>query len=129
MNGEKNSVLNFFDHTLSTLNDLPDTDVFKTQPTTKAVIPTFGIGAHTYVVQSFRQRKKGDTIFLQTVSEGKTERIIIPPEIAEVIARQRQQLTDKSRSAAARQQAEIRKAKGIVPGFMKKRGKKATARP
>ena len=71
--------------------------------------------------QTYRHREQGDTIFLETISAEGSIRIAIPPKVAEAIARQRDSLTDKSRSKAAKATAADRKARGVVPAFMKKR--------
>jgi len=117
---------NIFDKTLGALHGLPD--VLNTRPTTLRTVPPFGIGGtFLYAVQTYRQTGEGDTIFLEYVSDQGTVRVVIPPTVAEVIARQREQLTDKARSRAAKRAAEDRKARGIVPAFLRKK-KKAKAR-
>jgi len=110
--------LNYFDRAISTLSTLPD--VVKSKATTMRVLPPFGLGSHTYIVQTFRQREIGDSVFLEITSEGNATRIVIPPDVAECIARQRDQLTFKSRSRAGTRRAEEMKAKGILPGFLRK---------
>jgi hypothetical protein len=57
---------------------------------------------------------KGDTIFLQYVSgdNDKPIRISIPPAVADVIARQREALTTKSRRAGALKAMATRKESG-----------------
>jgi hypothetical protein len=119
MENEIKNVLNYFDRAKSSLHDLPD--VIRSKETTVTVIPPMGIGSHTYVVVTFRQREIGDSIFLQVISEGNATRIVIPPAIADVIARQRDQLTGKSRSRASKRVAEDLAARGIKPGFMRKK--------
>lgn len=119
MNEELKSSLSYFDRAKGSLHDLPD--VIRSKEATVTVIPTFGIGSHTYVVVTYRQREIGDSIFLQVISEGNAVRIMIPPAIADVIARQRDQLTGKSRSRAGKRVAEDLAARGIKPGFMKKK--------
>ena len=42
-------------------------------------------------------------------------RIVLPPKVATVIARQRDSLTTKVRSKAAKEQAAVRKDHGIKP--------------
>ena len=49
-------------------------------------------------------------------------RLALPPKVTDAIARQRDALTAKARSRAAKAQAKARKDAGILPGFMK--GKK-----
>ncbi len=113
----KNS-LSYFDRAIGSLHGLPD--VVSTKATTLRVVPTFGLGSHTYIVQTFRQREIGDTIFLEITSESGATRIVIPAAIADTIARQRDQLTGKSRSRAGKRIAEDLAARGIKPGFMRK---------
>lgn len=110
--------LNNFDRQLGALNGLPD--VAQTKPTVIRVVPPLGLGSHLYIVQTFRQKESGDTIFLETTSEDGTTRLVIPPAVADCIARQRDQITGKVRSRAAKAVAADRKARGIKPGFMKK---------
>jgi hypothetical protein len=117
MNEQKAGALNYFDRAMGTLHDLPD--VVRSKPTTLRVVPPFGLGSHVYVVQTFRQREVGDSIFLEHVSEGDTVRLVIPPAVADVIARQRDQLTTKVRSRAGKRIAEDLRERGIRPGFLK----------
>lgn len=111
--------LSYFDRAVGTLHGLPD--VVNTKATTLRIVPPFGIGSHLYAVQTFRQREIGDTIFLEHVSENGTVRLVIPPAVADVIARQRDQLTAKTRSLAGKRVAEGLKERGIKPGFLKKK--------
>lgn len=89
-----------FDRVLGSLDGLPDV-VHTQQSTSQATVPLVG-HAETYLVQTFRQRDVGDTIFLQRISAQGSLRLVIPPKVADIIARQREALTDKSRSKAAR---------------------------
>jgi len=111
--------LSYFDRAIGSLHGLPD--VVSTKATTLRVVPTFGLGSHTYIVQTFRQREIGDTIFLEITSEQGATRIVVPAAVADTIARQRDQLTGKSRSRAGKRVAEDLAARGIKPGFMKNR--------
>lgn len=108
-----------FDRLMGQLHGLPD--VTSTRETTKSVVPPLGVGTSTYIVQTYRQKEVGDTIFLQHVSADGTTRLVIPPEIADIISRQRDSLTDKVRSKVAKATAQARKEAGILPGFMKNR--------
>lgn len=119
MSNEKEYVgLSYFDRAIGALHGLPD--VVLAKATTMRVVPTFGLGSHTYIVQTFRQREEGDTIFLEITSDQGATRIVIPPAISDCIARQREALTGKSRSRASKRVAEDMKARGIKPGFMRK---------
>lgn len=121
MNGNSNSsngpLGDSFDRSIRAIHDLPD--VIKTAPSTRRVVhPVLGV-SQTFIVQTYRQRERGDTIFIEYSGAEGNFRVALPPEVALTIARQRDALTDKSRSRAARSQAEERKALGIEP-FKKK---------
>jgi hypothetical protein len=114
-----NGLPDAFDRQLAALHDLPD--VSRTKPATLRVIPPLGVGGTVlFVVQTLRQRERGDTVFVEVVDADGTTRIVMPPAVAEVIARQRDALTDKSRSRAGRERAARDKAAGIRPGFLKR---------
>lgn len=111
-----------FDRLMGSLTDLNET--VRSAETVTRDTPLFGVGegTTTYITQTIRQKDVGDFIFVEVVSEEGTVRLVLPPKVSAVIARQRDTLTDKSRSRAARAVAEDRKARGEVPGFMKRRG-------
>jgi hypothetical protein len=114
-----------FDRTIGALHGLPDTVCTKSSVT--RVVPPFGVGGtQLYVVQTYRQREQGDTIFLEHVSEAGTVRLVIPAQVSAVIARQREQLTAKTRSKAAKAVAQDRKERGEIPAFLKSKRKPAT---
>ena len=114
-----------FDRTIGLLHGLPDVTEVKTSVT--RVVPPFGVGGtQLYVVQTYRQKEQGDTIFLEHVSETGTVRLVIPPQVSAVIARQREQLTAKTRSKAAKAVAQERKERGEIPAFLKSKGKPTT---
>ncbi len=102
-----------FDRLLGGLQGLPD--VVHTKPATiRAMVPILG-SAQTFIVQTYRQREQGDTIFLECVSADGSLRLATPPKIADAIARQREALTDKARSKAAKAIAQERKERGEKP--------------
>lgn len=112
-----------YDRQLATLHDLPD--VVKTKPSTIRSVPPLGVGGtQVFVVQTYRQAERGDTIFLEVMGASGAVRIVVPPPVAAAIARQRDALTDQTRSRAAKATAADRKARGIAPGFMKRKGGK-----
>ncbi len=48
----------------------------------RVVVPPLGVGGtQLYVVQTYRQKEQGDTIFLEHVSETGTVRLVIPPQV------------------------------------------------
>jgi hypothetical protein len=67
----------------------------------------------------------GDHVFLETVSRDGAIRIVLPPQVADAIARQRDTLTAKSRSKAAKTLAQERKARGDLPAFLKSKKSKS----
>jgi len=48
-------------------------------------------------------------------------RLVIPPKVADAIARQREALTTKVRRKVGREIAAARKERGELPGFMKRK--------
>jgi hypothetical protein len=108
-----------YDRLLGSLHGLPD--VTNTKPSTvRTITPLLGT-SELFSVQTYRQRDRGDTIFLECISKDGFIRLAIPPAVAEAIARQRDALTGKVRSKAAKATAAARKERGEQPAFMKKR--------
>ncbi len=107
-----------FDRLLGSLDGLPD--VVGTKPSTvRTVTPLLG-KSQTFIVQTLRQARGeaghgGDTIFVEYVAGGASVRLVIPPKVADLIARQREALTTKTRSRQAKAAAAERKARGVVP--------------
>jgi hypothetical protein len=110
-----------FDRIIGSLHGLPD--VMSTKPTTvRAVMPLIGM-AQTFIVQTYRQRdgdKTSETVFLEYVDEAGSVRMVIPPAVTKVIARQHEALTTRTKLRGAQAAAETRKALGIKPAFLKK---------
>jgi len=114
-----------FDRAIGVLHGLPD--VSHSNVAVRRVVPLLGVGGtELYVVQTYRQKDQGDTIFLEHVSETGTVRLVIPPQVS-AFARQREQLTAKTRSKAAKAVAQARKERGEVPAFLKSKRKRAGA--
>lgn len=122
---------NRFDRTLGSLVGIPG--VLSTSPTTvRATTPMTG-EAQTFIVQTFRQRDESkdddrtgpanEYVFLEYVDDAGSTRIVVPPNVVRVILRQHDALTTRARRRGARAAAEDRKARGIVPGFMRKKSK------
>jgi hypothetical protein len=116
---ESNNLPDPFDRLLGALHGLPD--IASTKPATlRTVTPMVGT-SQVFIVQTYRQREVGDTIFLECVSNNGTVRLAVPPAVSDAIARQRDALTAKSRSKAATANAQARKDRGELPGFMKRK--------
>ena len=121
-NGNGDATFDLFDKMLGNIHGLPD--ITSTKPSTvQAISPLLGC-TQMFIVQTYRQKEQGDMIFLQAVSKEGTVRLALPPQVSDAIARQRDALTDKSRSRAARANMEARMQRGEVPGFMKGKAKK-----
>lgn len=100
-----------FDYTLGQLKDLPD--VLRTKESTVRAIPILGIGgSRLFIIQTIRQAERGDTILLEHVAQGQTIRLVLPPEVSAVIARQRDALTTKARSLGAQKAVATRVERG-----------------
>lgn len=111
-----------FDRIMGALVNLPD--VTQTKPSTVVTVSPLIGEAQTFIIQTFRQREIGDTVFLQYAAAEGLVRVAIPPAAADAIARQRESLTTKVRKRVGRDQAAARKARGEKPGFLKAKKEK-----
>ena len=107
-----------FDRLLSGLVGLPNGA--HTQPAVVQDIDFYGVTT-SYMIQSVRT-ENGVTAFITQVNAQGSSRTILPPAVLAVIDRQRSSITTKLRRRHGKRIAEERKAKGLQPGFMKKRG-------
>ena len=98
-----------FDRILAGLDGLPD--VAHAGPSTIRSVSFIGT-SQTFIVSTYRMREQGDTIFLESVSAEGSLRLVIPPKVADAIARQRDQLTAKVRRRIGRDAANARKQRG-----------------
>jgi hypothetical protein len=106
-----------FDRVLGSLEGLPD--VIQVKATTvRLTTPLLG-KSQTFIVQTVRQRDVGDTVFLEYVDHEGSQRLVLPPRVTDIIARQRDAITARARSRASKAVAQERKAAGLKPGFMK----------
>jgi hypothetical protein len=104
-----------FDRMMGALTDLPD--VAKTKPSTVSQHSAIIGASQTFIIQTFRQREQGDTIFIQYVDDTGSVRLAIPPAAADAIARQRESLTLSIRKRIGKEAAQARKARGEQIGF------------
>lgn len=99
---------------------LQDVAMF-TRPSTIKNVETMSGRAETFVVESCRY-EDGDYIFVECIDDAAiTTRLCLPPKVANVIASQRESLTRRSRSQAARRNARERMDRGELPGFLRKK--------
>ena len=120
---ERKALGDVFDRTIRSMNGLPD--VINTKATTVRSLSRILELSQTFIVQTYRQRDEGDTIFIEYIGVEGSLRLALPTAVSDVIARQRDALTGKSRSKAAKANAMDRKARGIEPGFKKGRAARA----
>lgn len=96
-----------------------------TKPSSITSANVMGIGGvRRYTVETFRLPEVGDTVFVEIAGPEGLQRVHLPPAVTTAIARQRDALTAKSRSAAGKARAMADKAAGIKPGFMRGKGSK-----
>jgi|SRR5690348_17738310 len=96
-----------------------------TKPATVKNVQIITGKSETFIVETARHSELGDTIFVECMNEDGLVRLALPPKVANAIARQRDALTTRARSQAARAVAQERKERGELPGFMKSRGEAA----
>jgi hypothetical protein len=113
-----------YDRMMGSLVDLPD--VSKTKPSTLVVQLPFLGAVGTYIVQTLRQRERGDTVFVTYVDDRGSVRLFLPPAVADAIARQRESLTTQVRKRLGKEQAQARKARGEKPAFLRNKKTKET---
>ena len=114
-----------FDRMLGKLDGVPHVD--KTKAATVIALVDIVGQASTFIVQTYRNRPEdggykdmdpaGDYIFIQHIDAAGSQRFILPPSVADVIARQRDALTTKARTRGAKAAAAARKANGAAFGF------------
>lgn len=125
MNDQSNSPLgDEFDRTVRSLTGLPDT--VQAGPSTIVTISPLINLAQTWIVQTYRQRERGDIILLQRIDGSGGQRFVVPPDVARAIAAQYDSLSKKNRKRGARQAYETRIAKGDDPAaaLRRTRGKR-----
>lgn len=111
-----------YDRAIGSLTGLPD--VVHSRPSTIRVVePVLG-HSQVYIVQTYRQKEQGDTIFLETMGRAGSLRIVIPPKVVTAIMRQHDALTTKNRSETGKKVAQERKDRGEEPAFMRNRDKR-----
>lgn len=110
-----------FDRTVRSLTGLPD--VISTKASTVRHVTPVLNQAQTFIVQTYRQAERGDTVLIEYVDANGSFRMVIPPGVADTIARQRDALTTKRRVQIGKQAAAERKAAGLAPAFQKKEKK------
>ena len=102
-----------YDRLMAALDGLPDGA--RSRPTPVRVITPLLGNVETFIVQTFRQREEGDTIFIEHTGPEGFARYYLPPSVVRVLMRQRDTLETQNRRRVGRRLAEGRKAAGVVP--------------
>lgn len=92
-----------------------------TKPSTIKNVQNITGKSETFVVETCRHEELGDYIFIECMDEIGVTRLALPPRVANLIASQRDSLTTRRRRQAGKRNAAAAKARGEVPGFMRKR--------
>lgn len=92
-----------------------------TKPSTVKNVQIITGKTETFVVETARHEELGDYIFVECMDEAGVTRLALPPRVANAIASQRESLTARRRSRAAKATAQGRKDRGELPGFMRGR--------
>lgn len=116
-----------FDRIMGTLHGRPD--VTDTNPSTKQpVLPLIG-KVQTFTIRTYREAEVGDWIAVTYGDGEQYTRIVMPPEVSDCIARQRDALTTKLRRKHGRagglKSQEARRAAGLPLPFHAKKAKRA----
>jgi hypothetical protein len=93
-----------------------------TRPSTIKNVQTITGVSETFVVETCRYEELGgDFVFVECVDVTGVTRLALPPKVANAIASQRDSLTTRRRRQAGQRQAQARKDRGELPGFMRKK--------
>jgi hypothetical protein len=106
VNPERQILGKIFDTIVRSLHGIPDVTSTKAS-TLRTVTPILEL-AQTWIVQTYRHRERGDTILIEYIGAEGSIRLALPADVANCIARQRDALTAKSRSRAAREEGQER---------------------
>lgn len=106
-----------YDRLMAALDGLPDSA--RSRPTPVRVITPLLGNVETFIVQTFRQREEGDTVFIEHTGPEGYDRYYLPPAVVRVLMRQRDQIEKQNRKKVGRRLAEERKAAGIKPAFLR----------
>ena len=103
----QDSTLDEFDRQMQALAGLPR--LIETKAAPVRVINFLG-QVETWIVQTIRQPDQGDFIFVELSNRHGHTRLVFPPTVARMVSRQRDSLTKRNASRAARERAARRTA-------------------
>src|SRR6266566_4872244 len=92
-----------------------------TKPSTIKNVQNITGESETFVIETCRHNELGDFIFIEMMDRDGVTRVALPSKAANAIAAQRESLTDRRRSIAGKTNAQARKDRGELPGFMRKK--------
>lgn len=92
-----------------------------TKPSTIKNVQSITGESETFVIETARHEEMGDFVFIEMMDKSGVLRVALPPRAANAIAAQRDSLTARRRSIAAKAVAKGRKDRGEVPGFMRRK--------
>jgi hypothetical protein len=116
-----------FDRLLGQFDGLTDTAQTK-QTTIQTITPLLGTSTN-HLVQTVRRKDVGDFIFVIEVGSQGARKFVLPPKVADAIARQRDALTTIVQRRHGQRLAAERKAAGILPNLdALKRGRELWAK-
>jgi hypothetical protein len=118
---EEQQTISKYDRLRAMVRDI--NGAISTKPSTIQHVQSLTGRAETFVVTTARAEEQGgDFVFIECIDENQhVVRLALPPKVANAIASQRDALSKRRRSAAGKRQAAERKARGEVPGFMRKK--------
>jgi hypothetical protein len=102
------SQIDNYDRTYGSLMDVS----FRTKPSTIEYPEPVTGRVETYVIQTCRHAENGDYIFVKRMDGNGVVRLALPPDVARVIASQRDSLTKRRRSAVSKRVMRERMASG-----------------
>jgi hypothetical protein len=88
---ERKVLGDIFDRTIRSMNGLPE--VISTKATTVRALSSVLELSQTFIVQTYRQKEAGDTIFIEYIGVEGSLRLALLPVVSDVIARQRDAIT------------------------------------
>lgn len=115
MEHDNDHTVSAYDRAVGSLEGVPGT--FKTRPSLHRLTEAITGISQTFVVTTVRHIEQGDRIFLEIIQSADQPpiRVVLPPKVANTIARQREALSKRARRAAFRARA----PGGMPAGFAK----------
>lgn len=91
------------------------------KPTTIKKVESVTGRSSTFIVETALHDELGYFVFVELADEDGLTRMMLPPKVGNAIVAHRDSLSKRRRRATGKRLAAERKAKGILPGFLKKK--------